>query len=278
PVPMHDMVYVSDRPSLKPLTDLLDNYGGYGVVLVDKQGARLFYFHLGELKEQEGILGEMVKHTKRGGSSSFPGRRGGASGQTRYAEETVDRNIKEVADFAVRFFEAKHVRRVLIGGTDDNVSLLRGQLPKAWQSLISGTFPMNMTASHAEVMNKAVQIGTESERKREERLVENMITAAAKASNAVVGIQDTLDGINNSRVQTLFLTEGFHLNGFRCHACNWLTTDSQECPNCQAPAEAVDDVVEAAIYQVMRNGGEVEVVHDSASLARAGDIGALLRY
>ena len=37
-VPLRDRVRISDRPSVKPLADLLDSYGGYGVVLVDKQG------------------------------------------------------------------------------------------------------------------------------------------------------------------------------------------------------------------------------------------------
>ena len=46
-VPVRSAVHISDRPSVKILTELLDNYGGHGVALVDKQGARVFYFHLG---------------------------------------------------------------------------------------------------------------------------------------------------------------------------------------------------------------------------------------
>src|SRR5512146_1142815 len=44
-VPVRNLIHISDRPSVKPLASLLDNFGGYGVVLVDKQGARLFFFH-----------------------------------------------------------------------------------------------------------------------------------------------------------------------------------------------------------------------------------------
>ncbi|MCS6908559.1 MAG: hypothetical protein RML93_11865, partial [Anaerolineales bacterium] len=66
-VPLRSRVRVGDRPHVKPLADLLDSYGGYGVAIVDKQGARFFYFHLGELVEQEGVVGEIVRHTKRGG-------------------------------------------------------------------------------------------------------------------------------------------------------------------------------------------------------------------
>ena len=113
------LVHVGERPLVKPLKDLLDSYGGYGVVLVDKQGARLFHFNMGVLTEQEGVLGEVVKHVKRGGASSVHGRQGGVAGRTDHMEETIERNMKEACEFAVRFFEENHVRRVLIGGTDD---------------------------------------------------------------------------------------------------------------------------------------------------------------
>ena len=56
-VPIPDQVYASDRPVVKPLATVLDAYGGYGVVLVDKQGARLFYFHLGEFARTGGGVG-----------------------------------------------------------------------------------------------------------------------------------------------------------------------------------------------------------------------------
>ncbi len=102
--------------AIKPLADIFDLYGGYGVVLVDRQGARVFHFHLGDLVEQEGVLGELVKHTKRGGSASFVGQRGAPSGHSHYEDEVVDRNIKEIVTFATHFFEEKHVRRILIGG------------------------------------------------------------------------------------------------------------------------------------------------------------------
>ena len=69
-IPVRNQVIISNQPHVKPLASLLDYYGGYGVALVDKQGARLFSFHLGELKEQEGILGESIRHTKHGGCIS----------------------------------------------------------------------------------------------------------------------------------------------------------------------------------------------------------------
>lgn len=279
-IPVRNMIQISDRPSVKPLADLLDTYGGYGVVLVDKQGARLFFFHLGELLEQEGVLGETVKHTKRGGASSFPGRRGGISGRTNYMEEKIERNLKESADFANRFFEEKHVRRVLIGGTDENVALFRSQLSKAWQSLVMGTFPMSMTASHVEVLSKAEQIGVEAEKQREQRLVDHLITTAAKGGGAVVGTESVFDAINHDRVKALLVEEGLPQPGYVCDTCGALYVAMQEsCSVCgKGKVERTLDAIEMAVSGVMRRGGEIDIVRASSALTKVGSIGALLRY
>jgi len=193
-VPLRDRLRISDHPHVKPLADLLDSFGGYGVALVDKQSARLFYFHLGELREKEGLVGESVRHTKRGGASAAPGRRGGTAGQTNYMEEVTERNLKEAADFAAHFFAENNVRRVLVGGTDENVVPFKNYLPKAWQSLVVGNFPMSMTASHAEVMNRALEIGQQAEIEREAQLMDAVVTGAAKGRGGVIDLEDTLNG------------------------------------------------------------------------------------
>lgn len=280
-VPMRNLVHVSDRPSVKPLADLLDNYGGYGVVLVDKQGARVFSFHLGELREQEGVLGTAVKRVKRGGASSYPGRRGGVAGRKDHVDEVIDRNMKEAVGFAVRFFEENHVRRVLIGGTDENVHLFQNLLPKAWQSLVMGNFSMPMTASHIEVRDRALQIGMEAAQQSEAQLVDSLLTGAAKQSGAVTGLADTLDAVNRGRVKTLVFIEGLRREGYVCASCGALfaTRRDEVCPLCgRGKLERTLDGIDLAVNAVMRRGGEVNVVRSSQAFEQAEGIGALLRY
>ncbi|MCS7247567.1 MAG: hypothetical protein NZ840_04920 [Anaerolineales bacterium] len=278
-VPLRSRVRVGDRPHVKPLADLLDSYGGYGVAIVDKQGARFFYFHLGELVEQEGVVGEIVRHTKRGGGSQAAGRRGGIAGQTNYIEELAERNLREAAEYAARFFAENNVRRILIGGTEENVNLFRGFLPKTWQSLVVGTFPMSMAASHTEVLERAMKIGEEAERHQESRRVEALITAAAKGKNAVLGLEDTLNALNDGRIHTLFILEGDRQPGYQCGQCDYLTSvEVPRCPYCGGQVKSIPDMVELAVRRVMQNGGEVEVLRQNEALAKKGRIGALLRY
>jgi peptide chain release factor subunit 1 len=278
-IPIRNQVIVSDRPFVKPIASLLNYYGGYGVALVDKQGARLFSFHLGELREQEGILGESVRHTKRGGASSKPGVRGGVAGQTRYEDELAERNIRDVAEFAAHFFTENNVRRVLIGGTEENIALLRNQLPKSWQSLIVGTFPMSMTARKVEVLERALQVGKEAEYRKEEQLLKKLVTGAAKERGGVLNLNDTLGAVHDGRVQALVIQDGYRASGYRCQGCGYIT--AQELPVCQfcgSKFEQIPDAVEMAVFRVMKAGGDVEVLQHEHKVNGFENIGALLRY
>ena len=277
-IPVHDMVQVGDYPGIQPLANQLETYGGYGVVVIDKQGARLFSFHLGELKEQEGVLGDTVKRMKRGTASGLAGRRGGTE-QARAMDETIDRNMREAAEFAARFFEENNIRRILIGGTDDNIAALRSQLPKAWQSLIVGTFASSMLASHNEVFSKALELGREADKKRIKSLVNTLTSAAAKGQGAVIGLEETLAAVSEGRVKTLVMVDNLHLPGYICRDCGILTTQPEEtCRGCSNPPEAIRDVVEAAVTATLRSGGGVEVILEEINLPGDGHIGALLRY
>ena len=276
-IPVRNLVHVGNRPSIRRLADLLDNYGGYGVVLVDKQGVRLFSFHLGALHEQEGLFGENVRRTKLGGASSFTGRRGGPMRHPNTQAQIVERNMKEAVGYSVEFFAQNHIRRILVGGTTENVSLFRSHLPKNWQSLIMGEFSMELTASHADVLSKAMQSGREFELRAEQRLVDDLVTGAAKNRGAVTGLADTLEAVNQNRVLTLVVSEGFQTSGYFCTGCKTLSA-VRECRSCGGKSEPVTDVVELAVSTVLRQGGEVEVVYQSPDLEKKGHIGGFVRY
>ncbi len=276
-VPIRSRIRISpDRPHVKPLLRLMDTYGHYGVAVVDQQDARLFTFHLGELQAQEDVRGESVQRVKQGGSQSG-GQRGGEVSSA-ILKEAVERNMRSAAKAAALFFKQHDVRRVLIGGTEENTAHFRNHLPKHWQSLLMGTFPISATASHAEVLEKALEIGARAERQRQARLVENVVTGALKGQNGALGLNDTLQALQEGRVQTLLIQEGLRTPGKRCPECNYLTVgDLEACPYCNHSFEAVPDVIEIASQRVLRAHGEVEFVMDQ-TLESHGGLGALLRY
>jgi len=277
-IPVRERARALNRAYVKPLADLWDNYGNYGVILVDQQGARIFHFHLGKLREQEGTFGEEVRHIKQGGGSQSAGRRGGSHAATSQPQ-AIDRNLKEAARLASDFFKQSNVRRILISGTDATVARFQDHLPKSWRSLVVGTFPMSITGGLPQILERSLEIAQEAERQREAKLVSAMITAAAKGQDGVIRLDDTLTSVHAGRVQTLIIHDGFRAAGYRCKVCDYITTQKLDrCPFCDGNFEKIVDAVEHAVRRVLENNGEVEVVHASPALEQAGSIGALLRY
>ncbi|MGD8814992.1 MAG: hypothetical protein PVI78_11020 [Anaerolineales bacterium] len=278
-IPLRDRARVHNRPYVKPLVDMWDNYGNYGVALVDKRGVRMFHFHLGELREEEGTIGEAVRHTKRGGSSKAPGHRGAIGSQTRYAEEITQRNLRESTKLATRFLKKNRVRRLLVGGTETTVARFVEELPKSWRSLLVGTFPMSFSSEQSQILKRAMQAAQKAEQQRQDQLVSTVITAAAKGREGVVRLDDTLSAVHEGRVQTLVIHAGFRAPGYRCRGCSFVTTQElKRCPFCGETFETIVDAVEHAVRRVIEDNGEVDVVHDSPELKQAGNIGGLLRY
>ncbi len=281
PVMIRSTARVGPLPYVKPLADLFDRYGHYGVVLVDKVGGRLLHFQLGQLVDTAGTMGAEVRHVKRGAGSTATGRRGGTESHSggQHVAEVTAQNMKEVVEETERFCQAQNLRELVIAGADENVAQFRSLLPKALQEKVRGTFRCEMTAAVDDIRRLSLEVMEQSERKRESQLIEAIITAAAKGSNGVVRLDDTLSAVHEGRVQTLVVDEGFHAAGYQCKGCGYITAQrSAQCPFCGQQFAEIPDAVESAIHQAIANGAAVEIVRDNSSLERAGQIGALLRY
>lgn len=270
---------VEDQPYIKPLANIFDAYSGYGVILVDQQRARFFSFHLGELGSEQVYTGEEVQRLKHGGGSQSAGRRRGDAGDAEYSDKVSERNMRRAAKKAGKFLKRNDVRRVLLGGTENNISAFREHLPKSWQSLIVGTFQIPMNANYTEVQDKALEIGGKAEEDRKEKLVDTVITEAAKGRNGLLGLDNILSAVREGRVQKLVVEENYIEPGYQCGGCGYITTQGLEiCPFCSGSFEKIDDAVEMAVREVLQAGGGVEVLEENEELSQRGGIGALLRY
>jgi peptide subunit release factor 1 (eRF1) len=285
PVQVRSLVRVADKPYVKPLANVMDRYGRFVVAVVDRQGAKLYLFHMGELVETAGVLGEEVRRVKGGGGTTAPtgsgsrGRTGDAGHLGAYVEQVAQRNLREAADLTARFCQTHKVNRLILAGTDETVAQFRGLLSKSLQDRVVGTASLTMNASENEVRDRAIDIITAHDHEREVELVDMIITAAAKGTNGVVRLDDTLGALREGRIQSLVISEGTVAPGYQCQGCGYLTAQALEtCPFCGNAFREIPDVVEMAVEQVLEQGGAVEVVSDMPALEQAGRIGALLRY
>ncbi len=277
-VSFRNRLRVGQKAYIKPLAHLLDHYAHYGVILVDRIGARYFEYHLGELQTTDGFMGEDVRKLKKGSGSSAVGMRGGQGSGFRHEEEVAQRNLRDAAAAAGDFFRNKPIRRLFLGGTAETVSQFRSMLPKQLQSCYAGTFAMDMNAGEHEVRQHTLSLLEELNREREKKLVKTMITAQAKGGNAVVGLDDTLQAISDKRVKSLIISDGFRTPGYTHPASDFVTANLARSPLSDQEMTEVEDVVNTAVLLTMNQGGHVEIVSDCPELEGAGQIGAILRY
>ena len=270
-------VTAARRPYISPLVELDGLYGHYLVAVVDRQGAVFYTFRMGELVDRFGVAGEDVRHTRKGRGSSVHGMRGGSQLSGRREAELVQRNLKDMAVDLATFCEKHHPRHLLLAGAEPTVAQFMDVLPGSLRELVRGTFAIDVEAGEVEVREHAHRLLASLEEERQRKVVDTVLTAAAKGQNGVVGLDETLSVANEGRVQVLLVARDYHQPGYRCAGCGYLTAQQLDaCVFCGNEFEETPDAVEAVVTQVVEKGGDVEVVDDEA--IGEARIGALLRY
>ena len=247
------------RPHIKPLSHLLDYYAYYGVIVIDRVGARFFEYHLGELQKFAGSLGDDVRKQKLGGGSARGGGATSATGQRGGSgESSGEDRAREAAEAAQKFFANRPIRRLFVGGTVENVAQFRENLSKQLQSRIAGTFAVDSNAGEREIHELALEFLEQANADREKKVVRS---------------------IGEGRVQTLVVSDGFRSSGFYDENSKFLSVyETDPTPYGDSELVAVDDIIEEAVLNTFEQGGTVEVIRDNPALENAGQIGALLRY
>ncbi len=273
-VPIDDFVFVGQRPYITPLSDILDEYERFGVITVDREGARAFIYHLGELEDSAGTMGAEVKRHKQGGW--------GAQKLQRHEDGEARHNLKDAAEWADGYLRDHDVRRVVLSGSDGNVALFREVLPRPLQDKVVGQFSIDMNASPTEVWERSYEIAYAAQRRLERQLIEQAVTAAHKGGPGRIGLADTLDALQQGSAYHLLVDRSFHAPGWQCKNCRAIITDegvgAGPCPYCGRDRAPTTDAVNTAIHRAVECGIKVSVLQGDATLAAAGGIAAVLRY
>lgn len=273
--PVKSELVVDKCPYIKPLVDILDRYQRYVIALVEKESARIFVVNLGEIVE----YGEV--HTP-----DVPGRhkKGGwfALSQNHYERHIkfhVGLHLADVAKKLDSFMSGEGVSGLVIGGSDEAVAMIRNMLPAQVASRVIGAFQAEMLAPPDEVLSKAEAVISSYESKKKEEMVERLIRQALKNENAVLGVEDVLNAIQEGKVMNLVFLRDYTLSGYACKKCRSLRIQElKQCPYCRGAMDRTDHLIDLAAQRSVEQGATVEVVADSKPLADSGGIGAFLRF
>jgi peptide subunit release factor 1 (eRF1) len=270
-VPVRDRLVVNHTPYVRELESVVARHPRFAVLLADRQRARLFLFHQGELLDKQEQLEALPRHDDDGGQLTKDQVAG-------HAAEAAHRHLRHAAGAAFALHQDQGFDHLVLCGPDEITAEVERELHAYLRERIAGRIHLAVHAGEDEIRQVAEDVEAGVERAREAAVVDRLRQAVGSGSAGVAGLQQVLDALVARRVDTLLVSEGFEAPGWRCRSCAWVGTKGRRCPLCGTDMDQVQDVVEEAVEEALAQACRVSVCRDNADLDVLGRVGALLRY
>jgi peptide chain release factor subunit 1 len=266
--PIRSEVAIDDSPFIEPLTSL-PGEDGYCVLLVNRQIARILCGDTSGMREIVSIVDDVHRWHDQGGWSQARFQRG-------IQKEAKD-HLKHAAEELFKLYERGMVKRLIIGTPDEMRGEVQNTLHSYLRDRIAGFLDIDIKARPAEVAGEVGTIIQEDERKRERVWLERLKSELGRNSRGVAGLADTLEALNERRVEALLVQDGFRAAGYASPNSDFLSTEPGTSPTGEELQQR-DDVIEPAFESALEQSAEVVAVRHHPDLESLGSIGAVLRY
>lgn len=273
PVPVRNTVNINAVPAVGQLELFVQDYNRFGVLLVDKQRARMLVFEFGELTDHSELFEALPRDYDTRGQHDQ-----GYDRERHHVDELAAQHVRHAAQVAFHVFQERGFEHFTIGAPDALASDLEAHLHQYLRDRLVGRINVAATAGLDDIRRAALELETEVDRREEAELVAKLRDAVGAGQKGVADLEPVLRALGEHRVERLVVSDGFVVSGWRCPSCQALATIGRSCPVCNADMEPLDDVVEEAVEDALAKGVRVDICVDNADLDVLGRIGALLRY
>src|SRR3954454_11132538 len=275
PRPIDTRAVINDSPFVEPLVELLGAGGNWMVVLVNRQTGRLLRDDGTQLQELAAIQDDVHGQHSQGGWS-----------QARYqrsVDEDVMDHLKNVADAVFLRFKRAPFDNLLLGGPGETRTDFEGKLHPYLSERLAGWIDIDVeNTSPDDVARTAREKIDDHTRASERAALDRVQEGVAKKGRGVAGLEPTLEALNERRVETLLLQEGFSSAGCTCPQCGSVySVTGGNCPADGTALDCRDDLVDNAMHLALEQSAGVLVVRDEENgreLESHGGIAAVLRF
>jgi peptide chain release factor subunit 1 len=264
--PIEQRVFLDRTAYLEPLV-AAGRDGRWGVLLITRRAARLFFGSADGLEETDRIEDDVHRQHDQGGWSQ--------ANYQRSVEKEKDDHVAGVLDVLFERFRRRPFDHLLIGAPRELVGDVEQRLHPYLRELLAGRVSVAIEhASPEDVRNAAAEAVQEHVRRTEREALDRLAQGVGAGGRGVAGLQSTLDALNESRVEILMLNPGYSAPGYRDPDSGLLAAET----SADGSAEKVEDVIEPAIEKAIEQSAEVMVVRHHEDLGPLGGIGAVLRF
>jgi peptide chain release factor subunit 1 len=271
PKPVRNQLVINEVPAVGQLEAAVEESERFGVLLVDKQRARVFVFEMGELIERSERLDELPRDYDQRGERD----QGDVSN---HVDALTSQHLKRAGAAAFAVFQEHHFEHFSLGAPDELIRSVESCLHPYLRERSCGRIGVAPGASLDEIRHAVLGLEAQQERAKEAALVERLRAAVGAGRRGVAGLDDTLPALGEHRVEVLLVSAGYSEEGWRCPSSGRLARVGPKSPVTGERMNKVADVVEEAVDEALNQNCRVEVCVANADLDVLGRIGALLRY
>ncbi|MBI4421761.1 MAG: hypothetical protein HY560_13125 [Gemmatimonadetes bacterium] len=274
---------VDHSPLVRELTALADEFGTMLGAVYDRTGARFFQVTAFGVEELPGLTASAVTRGGRFRGPRAPTGRGtviGSLGEHNYHGRIREEKQRHYAQIAQRLFDLSRpqpVRGLVLGGVGVDTAAVVPHLHPYLQKQVLGIVRLNpKEASLREVHEAVLEARRAAEREWEAQHV-HQLEEGLGAGWATNGVEATLRALSRGQVRTLLVDPAQSFPGHRCSESGRLSTSAGGCRG-EGEAEPVEDVIDDAIEEALRQRSHVDVVEDPRLSGRIDGLAALLRF
>jgi len=270
---VRDRVVVDRSPWVRPLEAVLEEYHRACVVVLTRKTARFWDLYQQELRE----VTEVEDRTLR--KPDYAGWYGLQEHRVANKAATLERkHYARVAQLVDQLFRDDGYEVLVLGGHGDQVSYFLGFLSRERRAQMIGSFGFDVgTENEATIRERASGLLERFERDEEQRLVTEVLEAAAAGRPAATGLRPTLWAATLAAVADLLVHDEAMAHGVVCDDCGWLGETGATCPMCGSEVRETPDVIDELTVRVIDDGGSVEHVEAKTDL-EALQVAARLRF
>lgn len=268
PWPVRDRAFFEDRFVLWPLRQVLDQADRYGLVLTDKDDARLFLFFQEQIEEVADVIDTIP------GRVRFPD----PFGETHYMRKHVEHfhhHFERVAEAALRLYEREPFEHLIIGGLWETLPQFESHLHRYLRDRIVARWDIDVHTPTSQILERALP--------EEQQFLQRQALDIWKAiqdqrpQRGALGLEEVLAALWQRRVQALLMEPDVTLPGFRCSACGRLHRSGGPCVECGGKMADVPDVHDEAVREAVEQSAQLRYYSDPV-LNEADSIAALRRF
>jgi len=281
PVRVQDQLVVNSTPYVRHLETILDDHESIGVLLTDRQRARMLVIEFGRVVEREELVDPLPRHDDDKGDWL-------KDHVKSHATAAASHHVRNAAQAMFDLYQRHPFERFVLCAVDELRPEVERQLHAYLRDRQIGGCNLPVLSSDEEVIATTQTHAAKAERMVESKFVDKLRAAVlaneaagrvnGDSTGGVAGLDHTLKAVFEKRVDTLLVSEGYSAEGWRCGQCRNIASMGRTCGMCGGQMTLVSDVVEEAVEDALGQKCRVEFCSENADLDVLGRIGALLRF